>query len=126
MAKKLGIYKCNLCGNIVEVMHEGQGELVCCGKPMELKQENVADGAKEKHVPVVLKTSNGYKVNVGEVDHPMTNEHYIEWIELIDENNNVLVHYLNPNDKPEATFCTDAKSVYARAYCNLHFLYKSK
>ena len=83
MAKRMGIYKCEVCGNIVEVLHEGQGDLVCCGKEMRLFTANTTDAAKEKHVPVVEKTADGYKVKVGSVAHPMEEKHYIEWIELI-------------------------------------------
>ena len=83
MAEKLQIYKCNVCGNIIEVLHGGIGELVCCGKPMELLDEKTADTGKEKHVPVIEKIDGGYKVKVGSVPHPMEENHYIEWIELL-------------------------------------------
>ena len=87
MAERLQIYKCEVCGNIVEVLHEGQGELVCCGEPMKLFVENTVDAAKEKHVPVVEKTAEGFKVKVGSVAHPMEEKDYIEWIELIADGN---------------------------------------
>lgn len=124
MAERYQIYKCEVCGNIVEVLHGGDGELVCCGKPMKLFKENTSDGAKEKHVPVVEKTPDGYKVTVGSVAHPMEEKHYIEWIELIADG---VTHrkYLKPGDAPTATFVVTAKSVTAREYCNLHGLWKA-
>ncbi len=124
MAERYQIYKCEVCGNIVEVLHGGDGELVCCGKPMKLFKENTSDGAKEKHVPVVEKTPDGYKVTVGSVAHPMEEKHYIEWIELIADG---VTHrkYLKPGDAPTATFAVTAKSVTAREYCNLHGLWKA-
>lgn len=124
MTKRKEVYKCDKCGNIVEVLVEAGGTLVCCGEPMRLLQENTTDGATEKHVPVVEKTADGYRVTVGEVEHPMTEAHYIQWIELITEDG-VLRKYLTPEDKPVAEFKTDAKEVYAREYCNLHGLWKS-
>jgi len=123
MAEKLEVYKCEACGNIVLVMHAGGGELVCCGEPMKLMQENTVDAAKEKHVPVVEKTADGYKVKVGAVAHPMEEKHYIEWIELL-AGEKSYVQFLKPGDAPEATFKVDADQVTARAYCNLHGLWK--
>lgn len=125
MSKQNGIYKCNVCGNMVEVVEAGQGILVCCGQPMQLMEENTSDGAVEKHVPVIEKTADGYKVTVGEVEHPMTEAHYIQWIELVTEDG-VMRKNLTPSDKPVAEFKTDAKNVYAREHCNLHGLWKSK
>ena len=117
------IYKCNVCGNIAEMVHEGAGYLVCCGQPMELKEENAVDASLEKHVPVVEKIKEGYKVKVGSDEHPMTEEHYIEWIELMVDDE-VYRQYLNPGDKPEAFFCLPkGQEVRARAYCNLHGLW---
>lgn len=124
MAKMNGVYKCELCGNIVEVLHEGDGELVCCGKPMVLKAENTSDGAKEKHVPVVVKTADGFKVTVGSVAHPMEEKHFIEWIELVADGISYR-KFLKPGDKPEAEFRVVAASAYAREYCNLHGLWKA-
>jgi len=112
------------CGNIVEVLHGGAGELVCCGEPMKLLKENTSDGAKEKHVPVIEKTADGYKVKVGSVAHPMTAEHYIEWIELVADGVSLRA-FLKPGDAPEAVFSVKAKTVYAREYCNLHGLWKA-
>lgn len=123
MANKLGVYKCELCGNIVEVLTAGGAEMSCCGQQMTLMSENTTDAAVEKHVPSLEKVEGGWQVNVGSVDHPMTNEHYIEWIEL-SAGNAVYRQFLDPSDKPNAFFPCDADSVTARAYCNLHGLWK--
>ncbi|MFW5837342.1 MAG: desulfoferrodoxin [Desulfovibrionaceae bacterium] len=120
-----GVYKCDKCGNIVTVVHTGAGELVCCGEPMKLMVENTVDAAKEKHVPVIEKTADGYKVKVGDVAHPMQEKHYIEWIELAVDGQ-FLVQPLSPGDAPEAEFCTKGAAQYARAYCNLHGLWKAE
>lgn len=123
MAEKLQVYKCELCGNIVEVVHGGKGELVCCGQPMKLLLENTVDAAREKHVPVVEMSSGGFKVKVGSAAHPMEEKHFIEWIEIIADG--MAYHqFLNPGQAPEATFKVDADQVTARAYCNLHGLWK--
>lgn len=122
MAKRNDIYKCDECGNIVEVIIPGDKEL--CG--FKQLKENTTDAATEKHVPVIEKIEGGYRVTVGEVEHPMTEAHYIQWIELITDNNEVLRKYLTPNDKPVAEFKTDAQTVYAREYCNLHGLWRTK
>jgi len=115
--------KCETCGNIVEVIHAGGGELVCCGKPMKLIVENTVDAAKEKHVPVIEKTASGYKVKVGSVAHPMEEKHWIEWIELTVDGI-IYIKPLKPGMAPEAEFCCPAgKSVKAREYCNLHGLW---
>ncbi|MBN2875413.1 MAG: desulfoferrodoxin [Spirochaetales bacterium] len=124
MIENLQIYKCEKCGNIVEVVHAGGGELVCCGEPMKLMNENTSDGAKEKHVPVVEKVSGGWRVTVGAVAHPMEEKHYIEWIELIADGMSYRAQ-LAPGDKPEAVFLVDASSVVVREYCNLHGLWKA-
>ena len=124
MAERYQIYKCDLCGNIVEVVHGGAGELVCCGQPMELFAENTVDAAKEKHVPVVEKIDGGYKVKVGSVAHPMEEKHYIEFVEIIADGK-VYRQYLNPGDTPEAFLAIDADRVTAREYCNLHGLWKA-
>jgi len=124
MTSRFEVYKCEVCGNIVEVLHEGKGELVCCGQPMKLYKENTVDAAKEKHVPVIEKTAEGFKVNVGSVTHPMEEKHYIEWIELIADGV-AYRKFLNPGDAPEAEFCLDAAQVTAREYCNLHGLWKA-
>jgi len=124
MANQLSIYKCEVCGNIVELLHEGKGELVCCGKPMKLFVENTVDAAREKHVPVIEKTSTGVKVKVGSVAHPMVEEHYIEWIEIIADGK-AYRQFLKPGDAPEATFAIQANNIIAREYCNLHGLWKA-
>ena len=124
MTERAQIYKCQVCGNIVEVLHEGVGQLVCCGKPMKLFTENTMDAAKEKHVPVIEKTAAGFEVKVGSVAHPMEEEHYIEWIEIIADGK-AYRQFLQPGDTPEALFCIDADSIAARAYCNIHGLWKS-
>jgi len=118
------IYKCNICGNIVEVLHAGVGELVCCGQPMELLPEKTEDVGQEKHVPVIEKTESGVKVKIGSVPHPMEEKHYIEWIEFIADGE-VYRHFLKPGDKPEAEFCVEAENITAREYCNVHGLWKS-
>ena len=123
MAKTLEIYKCEKCGNMVEVLQGGSCTPVCCGEPMKLLKENTTDGAKEKHVPVVEKIEGGYRVTVGSVEHPMTPEHYIQFIELVTPDG-VLRRNLTPEDKPVAEFKTDATDVYAREYCNLHGLWR--
>ena len=123
MAERLEVYKCEACGNIVEVLHGGAGELVCCGEPMVRLVENTVDAAKEKHVPVVEKTADGVKVKVGDVAHPMEEKHYIEWIEIIVDGK-AHRQFLNPGEAPEATFQIDADKVVAREYCNLHGLWK--
>jgi superoxide reductase len=124
MAKRLEIYKCELCGNIVEVLHEGKGELVCCHQPMKLYQENTVDASKEKHVPVMEKVEGGIKVKVGSAPHPMEEKHYIEWIELLADGK-AYRQFLKPGDPPEAFFRIDAKEVSAREWCNLHGLWKA-
>ncbi|MFC1678773.1 desulfoferrodoxin [Elusimicrobiota bacterium] len=118
------IYKCGKCGNVVEVLHAGGGTLVCCGEEMKHLAENTVDAAKEKHVPVVEKTDGGFKVKVGSVAHPMEDKHFIEWIELIADNK-VYRQDLKPGAPAEAVFNIEAGSAYARAYCNLHGLWKS-
>lgn len=124
MTEKLQIYKCEICGNIVEMLHAGEGELVCCGAPMKLFQENTVDAAKEKHIPVIEKIEGGFRVKVGSVAHPMEDKHYIEWIEAITEDGKVYRQFLHPGEKPEAVFKIDANKITAREYCNLHGLWK--
>jgi superoxide reductase len=124
MTQRLEVYKCELCGNIVEVLHEGGGELVCCGQPMKLMAENTVDAAKEKHVPVIEAVAGGYNVKVGSVAHPMEAKHWIEWIELIADGV-AYRQFLAPGQAPEASFMIQAKAVSAREYCNLHGLWKA-
>jgi superoxide reductase len=123
MAEKLEIYKCAVCGNIVEVLHGGVGVLICCGEPMEDMAEKTADQGKEKHVPMIEKISGGYKVKVGSVPHPMEEKHYIEWIELLADGK-AYRQFLNPGEAPEAVFNIKADSVSAREHCNIHGLWK--
>jgi superoxide reductase len=118
------IYKCEVCGNIVEVLHTGVGELVCCGEPMKLLVENTVDAAKEKHVPVIEKSGNKVTVKVGSVAHPMEEKHYIEFIELMADGK-VYRKFLKPGEAPEATFEVTAAKLTAREYCNLHGLWKA-
>ncbi|KZL93315.1 desulfoferrodoxin [Clostridium magnum] len=117
------IYKCEICGNIVEVVHRGGGTLTCCGKPMRLFTDNTVDAAVEKHLPVIESITDGVIVRVGEVEHPMLEEHYIEWIE-IHTANKVYKKYLKPGEKPEAIFKVDEEVLFAREYCNIHGLWK--
>ena len=123
MAERLQVYRCELCGNIVEVLTGGDGELVCCGQSMTLLDEKTADAATEKHVPVIEKTSAGYKVTVGSTLHPMEEKHYIEWIELLADGV-AYRQFLKPGDAPSAEFCVAAESVCAREHCNVHGLWK--
>ncbi len=121
------IYKCNVCGNIVEVTHAGAGELVCCGQPMKQMVAGTSDGAAEKHVPVIEKVEGGYVVRIGSVEHPMTEAHHIEWIELICVKcGKIQRKHLAPTDKPEAFFATTSDHVIAREYCNLHGLWQAE
>ena len=119
------VYRCNVCGNIVEVLHTGVGTLVCCGQPMELLTEKTEDVGLEKHVPVIAKTETGYLVKVGSIPHPMEENHYIEWIELIADGK-YCRKFLKPGEKPEVFFEVKAEEVSAREYCNIHGLWKSK
>jgi superoxide reductase len=124
MAEKMQVFKCELCGNIIEVLHGGSGELVCCGQPMKLFVENTVDAAREKHVPVVEKSTAGIKVKVGGVPHPMEEKHYIEWVELI-VGDKIYRQFLKPGDAPEAMFSVETSGpIVSREYCNLHGLWK--
>ena len=118
------VYKCNVCGNIIEILRAGGGELVCCGQPMELLQEKTADAALEKHVPVIKTTDSETTVKVGEVPHPMEEKHYIEWVEILTDGK-IYRKFLKPGDKPEAEFKIAAKEIVAREYCSVHGLWKS-
>jgi len=119
------IYRCKVCGNIVEVLHTGAGTLVCCGQEMELLTENTVEASLEKHVPVIEKTERGVIVKVGAVPHPMQDDHFIEWIEIQTASKSGK-KFLKPGDAPEAEFFTTEEVLFARAYCNLHGLWKSK
>jgi superoxide reductase len=119
------IYKCDLCGNIVEVLHEGDGELVCCDQPMRLVKENTVDASKEKHVPVIETSAAGVKVSIGSVPHPMEEKHYIEWIELLADGK-VCRQSLKPGMAPSAFFeGVRGATLSAREYCNLHGLWRA-
>jgi len=122
--ERLQIYKCEICGNIVEMLHEGAGELICCGQAMKQFVENTVDAAREKHVPVIEKAGGKITVKVGSVAHPMEDKHYIEWIELVADGK-AYRQFLKPGGAPEATFDIDAAEVTAREYCNLHGLWKA-
>ena len=126
MTKLNAIYTCAVCGNRVEVVRPGAGQFVCCGQPMQEAVPGTSDGAAEKHVPVIEKIDRGYLVKVGSAEHPSTEAHYIEWIELICKCGKVQRIYLKPGDKPQAAFLTDCESAMARAYCNLHGLWQTE
>jgi len=117
------VYKCEICGNIVEIVHASGGTLVCCGQSMTLQVENTTDAAKEKHVPVVEKVEGGVLVKVGTIEHPMWETHYIEWIE-VQTANKIYRKYLNPGDKPQALFLVEEEVLCVREYCNIHGLWK--
>lgn len=126
MTKIAQIYKCKVCGNIVEVVHAGDGELVCCGQPMKLMEAGVSDGAVEKHVPVIEPWKKGYHIKVGSVRHPMEAKHHIEWIEILSGNKS-FKRFLTPDDEPEAFFDEiEWPDVTARAYCDLHGLFQAQ
>ena len=125
MTKRLEIYKCEVCGNIVEMVHIGAGELVCCNEPMKLLKENTVDAAREKHVPVVEKVEGGVKAKVGSVPHPMEQEHYIEWVEVI-VGDKAYREFLEPGKAPEAAFCIEGDGITAREHCNLHGLWRGE
>ena len=124
MAEQYEIYKCETCDTIVEVLHGGEMDMKCCGSAMKLYKENTVDAAKEKHVPAVEKTSDGFKVRVGEVAHPMEEKHYIEWVEIIADGK-AYRQFLKPGDTPEAKFKIDSGQAISRAFCNLHGLWKA-
>ena len=123
MTKLNEVYKCNVCGNMVEVVHASMGELTCCNQPMEAQKEKMADEGLEKHVPVATITDEGIEVVVGSVEHPMQEAHYIEWIEIV-TTRGVYRKYLNPGERPSASFRCRGKATQVRAYCNIHGLWK--
>ena len=125
MTKKKQIYKCDICGNVIEVLNIGAESLVCCGTAMRLEGEKSQDQGNEKHVPIIEKTEFGYKVKVGSTEHPMEESHFIEWIEINTDDGKSGKKFLNPGDKPEADFYAKANIVTVRAYCNLHGLWKA-
>ena len=125
MTKLFEVYKCEVCGNIVKVVHASGGSLVCCSKPMTLQQEKTSDQGKEKHVPVIGRSTNGILVKVGSIPHPMEEKHFIEWIE-VRSGNAVYIRGLKSGEKPEAEFCITDMNVKARAYCDVHGLWTNK
>jgi superoxide reductase len=124
MTNQREVYKCEICGNIVEVLHNGAGQLVCCGQPMTLMKEKIKEEGNEKHVPIIEKNKEGVEIKVGSIPHPMTKEHHIEWIEISTEKGESK-KFLNPTDSPEAKFPVKNTKVKSREYCNLHGLWKS-
>lgn len=123
MTKRLEIYRCEICGNMVEMLHPGKGELVCCGQPMKLCPENTAGAAQSEHAPVIEKLAGSFKISVGSIPHPMEGKHYIEWIEAVADDK-AYRQFLGPGDLPEATFTTSTEQITARHYCNIHGLWK--
>ena len=123
MTKRFQIHKCEVCGNIVEVLHPGKGQLVCCGQPMKLLEEQTEEQGYEKHVPVIEKTEKGLKVKVGSIPHPMEEKHHIEWVQLIADDRSYR-KFLTPGDAPEAIFEIETEKVSAREFCNIHGLWK--
>jgi len=125
MTEVLQVYKCTVCGNVVEVLHAGRGKLVCCEQPMVMMDVKKTEEGSEKHLPVIERTGNTIKIRVGSVPHPMEEKHYIEWIEVIDDG---CAHrkQLRPVDEPEAEFTVMADKVKVRAYCNVHGLWQSE
>jgi len=123
MTLKKEIYKCEVCGNVIEIVGEGMGTLVCCGKSITQQKENVVDASKEKHIPVIKITPKETIIEVGSIPHPMEASHYIMWIEAETEKGNIL-KFLKPGEKPEMIIPNDVNIKTARAYCNLHGLWK--
>lgn len=126
MAEQLEVYKCEVCGNIVLVLHGGAGELVCCNQPMVLQDEQTEDSSVEKHVPYIASSDDGVVVKIGENEtHPMQDEHYIEWIEVQTEDR-IYRKFLQPGDEPKAEFCVPESEVLkVREYCNVHNLWST-
>jgi superoxide reductase len=125
MTKRDQIFKCTVCGNIVEMVGTGVGTLVCCGQSMKSMKENSNDASIEKHVPVVTISASKTSIKVGEIEHPMEETHFIEWIELIVDDR-VDKQFLHAGEKPETEFNIAPKKYIARAYCNVHGLWKSE
>lgn len=124
---KLGqIYKCEVCGNIIEIIHKGNGELVCCGQPMVLQVEKKEDEGQEKHVPIIKKNNQEILIKVGNVPHPMETSHFIEWIEIITKSGKVYRKFLKPGDNPKTTFTINEEIILVREYCNIHGLWSNK
>ena len=125
MTKLKEIYKCETCGNIVEILHEGVGKLVCCKKPMKLLEEKTKDEGEEKHVPIIKKNEDGIIIEVGENPHPMEDKHFIEWIEIQTEKGSSK-KFLQPGDDPVKKFPVKKEIKKVRIYCNIHGLWKSE
>ena len=125
MTARLQVFKCEICGNIVEVLHSGKGQLVCCGQPMTLLEEKTEEQGREKHLPVAERTNRGVTVKVGDVPHPMEEKHYIEWVEVMIAGS-IARKFLNPGEAPEASFEVEGNALQMRAYCNIHGLWTQK
>ncbi len=126
MAKQNGIYKCEICGNIVSALIAKEPDIICCGQEMILFEEKTQEEGKEKHVPVVEINGNNVKVKVGSVSHPMEPEHFIVLIQLIKDGKVIEGRRLNPGEKPEAEFCLEnTEGITARELCNVHGLWRS-
>jgi superoxide reductase len=125
MTKLFEVYKCDVCGNVIKVVHASGGTLVCCGQPMTQLAEKTADAGKEKHVPVVEKSAKGILVKIGSIPHPMEEKHFIEWVE-VRSGENVYIKGFKPGEKPEAEFCISDANAKARVYCNVHGLWTNK
>ncbi|MHB8106164.1 MAG: desulfoferrodoxin [Candidatus Cryosericum sp.] len=127
MTQKYEVYKCAVCGNIVEVTHDGGGTLVCCGQPMTKMVAKSTEEGTEKHLPVVEKAEHGTMIKVGATPHPMEEKHYIEWIEVFLKDGKVVRMLLKPGDKPEMHIGHDIEDLLeVRAYCNIHGLWSKK
>lgn len=122
--KELKFYRCDHCKNVVAMVHDAGVVPSCCGEPMKELKANSTDASQEKHVPTVTRENNRITVNVGSVDHPMTPEHYIEFIAL-ETKNGFRIAYLNPGDKPSVDFYEEEPVIAVYAYCNLHGLWKT-
>lgn len=128
MTEKLEMYRCDVCGNLVQVLISGEGELVCCGKPMVLINPNTSEDASlEKHVPVFIKDAEGrLEIQVGSVPHPMEDKHYIMFIETISgDKNHVALEYLHPEQEPKMRLEMQEPEK-AIAFCNIHGLWEGK
>ncbi|SMB78794.1 superoxide reductase [Desulfonispora thiosulfatigenes DSM 11270] len=123
MKSKVSFFRCEICGNIVELIKNGGGELVCCGQPMVKLEANTTEAAYEKHIPVVTKKDNQIHVDVSSVPHPMTEAHFIEWVVVVTDDTVERIA-LSPNDEPKIVTC-DKDDVEVYAYCNLHGLWKA-
>lgn len=119
------IYKCPICGNIIEIVHAGGGQIVCCNQPMELQKEKTdhEEFSTEKHVPQIEKTENGFKIKIGSIAHPMEENHYIEFVEIFTSDGKVGRKFLKPGELPEVEFNTKSQILKIREYCNIHGLW---